>query len=130
MIVNSVSTDLNLSRNPCALGLSKAAGPQLQKLCQEWIQTNGNLAQYDFAITKSGKLQCQFVFHAACGDYNGATTEKVSPFPFPQSGLSVSNAHVCGQVLKTWRIISPFFSDELFGTLGKRKKGWKGESYV
>ena len=78
-----MSTDLDLSKNPCALGLSKAAGPELQKLCREWIQTNGNLTQYDFAVTESGKLQCERVFHAACGDYNGATTEKVSQFLFP-----------------------------------------------
>ena len=75
--MNSTSSDLDLSKNPCANSLSKSAGQSLQAECTAWVASNGQLPVYSFAETKSGKLKCTKVLHAVCAQYSGQDSEKV-----------------------------------------------------
>ena len=68
---------MELSKNPCARDLSRAAGKKLQEECTAWVQSNGAVPSYSFAETSGGKLKCQLVLHAVCGHYDGQNSEKV-----------------------------------------------------
>ena len=78
--MNSASSTLNLSSNPCAKSLSIAAGPSLQKDCNALVQQHGGkLGFWSISITNGGNLHCKLVFHAVCEQYDGAGgSEKVS----------------------------------------------------
>lgn len=72
-IVNSASSDLDLSRNASAQALSNAAGPDLQQECTAigQVQTGG------IAVTSGGKLGCKYVFHTSCAQWENGKGEKV-----------------------------------------------------
>ena len=76
--MNSAGANLNLESNPCAKALSKVAGPHLQAECNKMV-SGGSIADWDFAKTTAGKLNCKFVYHAVCGGYDkgAGQSEKV-----------------------------------------------------
>ena len=72
-IVNSTSTDLDLSRNPSAVALSTTAGPTLQQECKAIgeVQTGG------IVVTTGGNLKCKHVFHSSCSGWENGKGEQV-----------------------------------------------------
>ena len=75
--MNTSSTDLDLSRNPCARAVSENAGQCLQEECTAWVEANGKLPAYSFAETNGGMLNCERVLHAVCAQYTGKVSEAV-----------------------------------------------------
>ncbi|XP_048839122.1 protein mono-ADP-ribosyltransferase PARP14-like [Brienomyrus brachyistius] len=47
-----------------ALALLRAAGPQLQDVCNRYRSKNGDLKPGDAIVTEAGNLPCQYVIHA------------------------------------------------------------------
>ena len=72
-IVNSTSSNLDLSRNASAQALSNAAGPKLQQECTAigQVQTGG------IVVTSGGNLGCKHVFHTSCAEWENGKGEKV-----------------------------------------------------
>ncbi|KAM4615976.1 protein mono-ADP-ribosyltransferase PARP14-like isoform 2-T2 [Polymixia lowei] len=62
-VVNAANEDLN-HIGGLALALLKAAGPQLQKLSNDYIAKNGRLRPGDAIVTDSCNLPCKYVVHA------------------------------------------------------------------
>ena len=77
-IVNTASSDLDLSRNACAKSLSAMAGPSLQQECS----TKGPVNVGDMAVTGGGNLKCKHVFHVVCDGWNGGEGEQVKSVLF------------------------------------------------
>ena len=75
--MNTTTTNLDLSSNPCARAVSKNAGKSLQDECTAWVEANGQLPAYSFAETNGGMLKCKRVLHAVCAKYNGKESEAV-----------------------------------------------------
>ena len=73
-IVNSTSSDLDLSRNASAKALSAAAGPKLQQECNAIgkVETGG------IVVTSGGKLECKHVFHTSCASWENGKGEQVA----------------------------------------------------
>ncbi|XP_028398976.1 protein mono-ADP-ribosyltransferase PARP14-like [Dendronephthya gigantea] len=61
VIVNTVGSDLNLTKNPCSKAIFDEAGSELKTLCEKWIKEKGVVK--DGAITDGAKLKCKKVFH-------------------------------------------------------------------
>lgn len=72
-IVNSTSTDLDLSRNASAIALSAAAGPMLQQECKAIGKVNAG----DIVVTSGANLNCKQVFHTSCAGWNQQSGEQV-----------------------------------------------------
>ncbi|KAM7391015.1 hypothetical protein PAMP_021733 [Pampus punctatissimus] len=62
-VVNAANEELQ-HIGGLALALLKAAGPQLQKISNDYTATNGNLRPGDAIITDACKLPCKYVIHA------------------------------------------------------------------
>ncbi|KAM9858362.1 protein mono-ADP-ribosyltransferase PARP14-like isoform 2-T2 [Aulostomus maculatus] len=62
-VVNAANEELK-HIGGLALALLTAAGPQLQKLCNDYIISNGALQPGDAIITDACKLPCKYVVHA------------------------------------------------------------------
>lgn len=73
VIVNSASSDLDLSKNASAKALSDAAGPTLQQECRAIGKVNTG----DIVITSGGNLKCKHVFHTSCATWNQQSGEQV-----------------------------------------------------
>ena len=73
VIVNSASSDLDLSKNASAKALSNAAGPALQQECKAIGKVNTG----DIVVTSGGKLNCKHVFHTSCATWNQQSGEQV-----------------------------------------------------
>jgi len=73
VIVNSASSDLDLSKNASAKALSIAAGPALQQECKAIGKVNSG----DIVVTSGGKLNCRHVFHTSCATWNQQSGEQV-----------------------------------------------------
>ena len=73
MIVNSTSTDLDLSRNASAKALSSAAGPKLQQECK----VIGKVDTGEIVVTSGANLLCKHVFHTSCAGWENGTGEQV-----------------------------------------------------
>ena len=78
MIVNSTSSNLDLTQNASAKSLSDAAGPMLQQECN----VIGKVNTGEIAVTSGANLKCKHVFHTSCAGWN------------PQSGEKVHRAHL------------------------------------
>ncbi|KAL9972377.1 hypothetical protein ACROYT_G018663 [Oculina patagonica] len=72
-IVNSTSSDLDLTKNASAKALSAAAGPTLQQECKAIGKVNTG----DIVVTKGGNLGCKHVFHTSCAGWNQQSGEQV-----------------------------------------------------
>ncbi|KAK3746699.1 hypothetical protein QZH41_018917, partial [Actinostola sp. cb2023] len=72
-IVNTVSHDLDLSKNLCAKALSHAAGPGLQQECKG----KGNMKAGGLVVTEGYSLGCKNVFHVAAGGWQNGEGEQV-----------------------------------------------------
>ncbi|KAK3729577.1 hypothetical protein QZH41_017197 [Actinostola sp. cb2023] len=72
-IVNTVSHDLDLSKNLCAKALSHAAGPGLQQECKG----KGNMKAGGMVVTEGYSLGCKNVFHVAAGGWQNGEGEQV-----------------------------------------------------
>ena len=75
-IVNTASSDLDLSKNACARSLSAVAGPSLQQECS----TKGPVNVGEIAVTGGGNLSCKYVFHVVCDSWNGGKGAQVKSF--------------------------------------------------
>lgn len=73
MIVNSTSSDLDLTRNASAKALSDVAGPVLQQECK----AIGKVDTGDIVVTSGAKLRCKHVFHTSCAAWNQQSGEQV-----------------------------------------------------
>ncbi|XP_022795893.1 poly [ADP-ribose] polymerase 14-like [Stylophora pistillata] len=73
VIVNSTSSDLNLSANASAMALSAAAGPRLQQECN----TIGKVDTGEIVVTSGANLACKHVFHTSCAGWENGAGEKV-----------------------------------------------------
>lgn len=73
VIVNSASSDLDLSKNASAKALSNAAGSTLQQECKAIGKVNTG----DIVVTSGGKLDCKHVFHTSCAAWNQQSGEQV-----------------------------------------------------
>ena len=73
MIVNSTSSDLDLTRNLSARALSAAAGPMLQQECK----VIGKLKTGDIVVTSGANLKCKHVFHTLGAKWNQQNGEQV-----------------------------------------------------
>ncbi|KAL9972371.1 hypothetical protein ACROYT_G018656 [Oculina patagonica] len=71
-IVNSTSSDLDLSRNASAKALSDAAGPMLQQECKAIGKVNDG----DIVVTSGANLNCKHVFHTSCAGWNQQSGEQ------------------------------------------------------
>ena len=73
VIVNSTSSELDLSRNASSKALSDAAGPTLQQECKAIGKVNIG----DTVITSGAKLKCKHVLHTSCAQWNQQSGEQV-----------------------------------------------------
>ncbi|XP_040897571.1 protein mono-ADP-ribosyltransferase PARP14-like isoform X2 [Toxotes jaculatrix] len=62
-VVNAANEELQ-HIGGVALALLKAAGPQLQKISNDYISKNGHLRPGDAITTDAGNLPCRYVIHA------------------------------------------------------------------
>ncbi len=62
-VVNAANEDLQ-HIGGLALALLKAAGPELQKISNDYVSTNGKLRTGDAIVTGACNLPCQYVVHA------------------------------------------------------------------
>ncbi|AWP07718.1 putative poly [Scophthalmus maximus] len=62
-VVNAANEELQ-HIGGLALGLLKGAGPQLQKLSDDYISKHGHLRPGDAIVTAAGNLPCKYVVHA------------------------------------------------------------------
>ena len=74
VIVNTTSSNLNLSENASAKALSAAAGPKLQQECK----TIGQVKTGEIVVTNGANLACKHVFHTSCAGWEKGEGEKVS----------------------------------------------------
>ncbi|XP_071340147.1 protein mono-ADP-ribosyltransferase PARP14-like isoform X2 [Trachinotus anak] len=70
-VVNAANEELK-HIGGLALALLKAAGPQLQKVSDDYISKNGNLRPGDAIVTDAGNLPCKYVVHAVGPRYSGS----------------------------------------------------------
>ncbi|KAK0070199.1 E3 ubiquitin-protein ligase DTX3 [Biomphalaria pfeifferi] len=63
MIVNAANTKLK-HNGGVALAISKEAGHELVKDCEEFIKKNGSLRVTDVFVSKGGRLKAKYVMHA------------------------------------------------------------------
>ena len=74
VIVNTTSSNLNLSGNASSRALSAAAGPKLQEECK----TIGQVKTGEIVVTNGANLACKHVFHTSCPGWEKGEGEKVS----------------------------------------------------
>ena len=74
VIVNTTSSNLNLSGNASSKALSAAAGPKLQEECK----TIGQVKTGEIVVTNGANLACKHVFHTSCPGWEKGEGEKVS----------------------------------------------------
>lgn len=68
-VVNAANEDL-MHTGGVALALLQAAGPDLQRCCNMYVQRNGPLRVGEAIITEAGHLPCKYVVHAVGPRYN------------------------------------------------------------
>lgn len=74
VIVNTTSSNLNLSGNASSKALSAAAGPKLQEECKKI----GQVKTGEIVVTNGANLACKHVFHTSCPGWEKGQGEKVS----------------------------------------------------
>lgn len=72
-IVNTVASDLDLTKNKSAIALSNAAGPKLQQECKG----KGPLKTGEVLSTEGFSLGCKNVFHVVAAIWENGKGEKV-----------------------------------------------------
>ncbi|MGH0172954.1 UNVERIFIED_CONTAM: hypothetical protein FKN15_001085 [Acipenser sinensis] len=75
IVVNASNEDLK-HLGGLAGALLKAAGPELQTVCDHYIRANGLLKPGQAVITKAGNLLCKYVIHAVGPRWNAAEAQK------------------------------------------------------
>ena len=75
--MNTVSADLDLTKNPCSKAILDEAGDRITNFCSKWIKDKGQVQEGDFAITDGAKLKCNKVFHVSCPKWARDSGEKV-----------------------------------------------------
>ncbi|KAK1165787.1 protein mono-ADP-ribosyltransferase PARP14-like [Acipenser oxyrinchus oxyrinchus] len=75
IVVNASNEDLK-HLGGLAGALLKAAGPELQTVCDHYIRANGLLKPGQAVITKAGNLRCKYVIHAVGPRWNAAEAQK------------------------------------------------------
>ena len=74
VIVNTTSSNLNLSGNASSKALSTAAGPKLQEECKKI----GQVKTGEIVVTNGANLACKHVFHTSCPGWEKGEGEKVA----------------------------------------------------
>ena len=65
VIVNTTTKDMNLSQNAVSKALATKAGPSLQRICNQLIDSGLSLEEGKIVATKAcGQLRCKKVLHA------------------------------------------------------------------
>ena len=107
MIVNSTSSNLDLSKNASAKALSAAAGSELQQECKAigQVQTGG------IVVTSGGNLKCKHVFHTSCAGWENGKGEQV-PKHTHISTTEVSMYHIFSFLVMKIYIIFYFTSSD------------------
>ena len=75
VIVNSAVPELNLSRGRASKALLDAAGETIQSECNTWYPSG--IKSGDVAITGSGNLKCQSIFHVTLPKWTNQGDEQV-----------------------------------------------------
>jgi O-acetyl-ADP-ribose deacetylase (regulator of RNase III) len=78
VIVNTVGSDLNLTKNPCSKAILDEAGSVITSYCEKWIRDHGQVQEGKFAITDGGMLKCKKVLHVSCPSWTADHGEKVT----------------------------------------------------
>eukprot|EP00039_Didymoeca_costata_P003886 m.70352 g.70352 ORF g.70352 m.70352 type:complete len:678 (+) comp12124_c0_seq2:98-2131(+) len=68
-IVSSCGSAMNLTSG-LAGAISKAAGPEVQKECKEYVKKNGLLTVGDAVVTTAGNLPCDQILHTLAPTYD------------------------------------------------------------
>ena len=76
--MNTVASDLNLTKNPCSKAILSEAGDKIKQLCEKWIKDNGQVKDGDFAMTDGARLKCKKVLHVSCPTWTADQGEKVT----------------------------------------------------
>lgn len=77
VIVNTVHSSLDLTKNPCSKALLEVAGKALENHCEKWVRKNEKVKEGSFAVTDGAKLKCKKVFHLCCPNWNATDGEQV-----------------------------------------------------
>ncbi|XP_072024930.1 protein mono-ADP-ribosyltransferase PARP14-like [Amphiura filiformis] len=79
VIVNTTNGTFQLNAGGVSAAMLKAAGPQLQKECDDALAQQGLTRQAAGGILQTGsaKLGCKAVYHTVCCSYDRATSESV-----------------------------------------------------
>lgn len=65
VMVNTTTEDMNLSSNAVSRAIAKKAGPKLQSVCHQLVDSGLKLEHGKIAVTAAcGQLHCKKVFHA------------------------------------------------------------------
>ena len=76
VIVNTTTEDMNLSSNAVSRAIAKKAGPKLQSVCRQLVESGLNLEHGKIAVTAAcGQLHCKKVFHAHVPIRSQVTTD-------------------------------------------------------
>ncbi|XP_072025647.1 protein mono-ADP-ribosyltransferase PARP14-like [Amphiura filiformis] len=79
VIVNTTSGNFQLNAGGVSAAMLKAAGPQLQKECDDALAQQGLSGKGAGGILQTGSaaLGCKTVYHTVCCSYDGAKSESV-----------------------------------------------------
>jgi len=75
VILNSTSTNLDLKSGRASRALLKEAGAALQTECSQ--KYPDGITAGDMAVTGSGNLQCQYVYHGSLLKWGQNNADKV-----------------------------------------------------
>lgn len=109
-VVNAANEDLQ-HIGGLALALLKAAGPELQKISNDHVATNGKLRPGDAIVTGACKLPCKYVVHAVgprFSDFDRKTSVS-------RLKLAVRNSLIQAERVKCSTIALPAISSGVFG---------------
>uniref|UniRef100_A0AAV2KNC3 Macro domain-containing protein n=1 Tax=Knipowitschia caucasica TaxID=637954 RepID=A0AAV2KNC3_KNICA len=107
--VNAANEDLRHSGG-VALALSNAAGPAVQKECNDWVKNNGKVRTGDVVATSGGKLKCKKLLHVV-----GPKNQNASGKERVVLEETVLSALVLAESLDLRSIALPCISSGVFG---------------
>uniref|UniRef100_A0A4W6DZF5 Poly [ADP-ribose] polymerase n=1 Tax=Lates calcarifer TaxID=8187 RepID=A0A4W6DZF5_LATCA len=109
-VVNAANEDLQ-HIGGLALALLKAAGPQLQKISNDYVSKNGKLRPGDAIVTDAGNLPCKYVVHAV-GPRFSDSDQKTS---VSRLKLAVKESLKQAEMVSCSSIALPAISSGVFG---------------
>ena len=84
VIVNTVSSSVQLRQGGVSTAIISAAGQSLQSECDRVMRQKQltRLSPGEFIKTRAGNLTCKTVYHSVCDSYNGPRSEQVREYQF------------------------------------------------